>query len=115
MVFQILDKQEKLFDSGHLAVYRFSNQENISHNITIDDFLTDNNYLIIDNSALGRPFEISQINHEYFKIFTKETLDEFLFDFAKPSGWSDNTSILNQIDYFKTFCVGGRKILFNHT
>jgi hypothetical protein len=89
--------------TGFTCLYKIIilDEQHLNNDEIILSFFKKDNYLIIDDSALGRPFNLSSIFISDFQKKSSKALKDFFSDFSNPAGWSNASEIKEEINYLK--------------
>jgi len=103
--FKLVDKTNKIFETGFVSFYKIDLSTSSVADKILDSFLIPSNYPIVDESSLGRPFNLTELNSSDFKKYTRNELTHFLKNFADPKGWTNKDEITKEVNYIETnFC-----------
>lgn len=83
-MFKLVDKTSKLFNTGLVTFYKIDLSTSTPVDKILDSFLIPTNYPIVDESALGRPFNLANLKSSDFKKYTRKELTHFLKNFSDP-------------------------------
>ena len=99
--YTLLNYHSKLWNSGLMSIYEYAYKPELDDLTILNDFFTESNYSIKDESALGRPFVIDNLSANDLKQYSKKELLKILHDFSRPDGWSEPKYIKAEIEYIE--------------